>query len=192
MDEIKYNYRKSILRHYVNYTLTKDGLLITSPDYKDRIIPYHEITSLRFEYLLNNRYDSNRYSCTIYTIDNKEYQILSTSYAGIANFENQAEPYVVFVKGLLAIVRKINPNSKIYLGQSKIKYFGNMVLLILVLLLLLSVMSYFPVSASFSIVFKLIMIVFFSFYMVLSFTKNYPRELEIGQEIDESVLPKIK
>lgn len=192
MEEIKYNYRKSILRHHVNYALTKDGISITSPDYKDRLVSYKDINSLRFEYLLNNRYDTNRYSCTINTTDKKEYQILSTTYAGIANFEDQATTYLPFVKGLLELVRNANPDCKIYLGQSKVKYFGYILLMLLIFLLLFGILSFIPVTTTFSIVLKFILIGFYSIYMGLSFIKNYPRELKIGQEIDESVLPKIE
>lgn len=193
MDTIQYTYRKSILRKPVTYTLTDRGLLITSIEFKDKITPYLDIKALRFEYLPNNRYDTNRYSCTVYTIDNNEYQILSTTYAGIANFESQAASYLIFVKALLSLVRNANPNSIIYNGQTNFKYFGNMVFIILTFLLFFVFLSYLPISSSSSssIIFKLILVGFYSFYLVISFKKNYPRKLKNDQEIDEKVLPKI-
>ena len=191
MDE-RYVFRKSFFEKPTEYQIGKDGIVLKNQNVLDKMILFSRIKSIRFEYLPNNRYDlSNRYACTIETLNNQKYQILSTTYVSLANFQSQAETYIPFVKSLYKTVRKEQPNCIFYVGQSKSKYYGTIIFSVLMFVMAYFILAFLSLGGA-TVLFKFVLIGFYGIYLFKSIIRNRPKIIEDGQEIMESVLPDVE
>ena len=70
--------------------------------------PYRDIAGVRLSYA-PSRADHARYRCDLRMRSGQQIAILSTHYAGIADFEDRAATYAPFVRALIARVAAANP-----------------------------------------------------------------------------------
>jgi hypothetical protein len=154
---------------------------------RDLQIPYDQVSNIRLRYLANNRYRTNNYCCSI-TFGQTSLDIYSSSYLGIADFNNQAATYVPFVKELVQKVKAANPSCIVYTGQKPAVYYGNVVFTIVMVVVLFLIFHFLPVSIGFGIIVKLLLIGYLSIFLIKSLKVNKPTQLT-GSELPSNILP---
>ncbi|MCO6498495.1 MAG: hypothetical protein J5I50_12630 [Chitinophagaceae bacterium] len=186
-----YTYRKSALEKPQSWELSDQGISCRQEKGTNIQISYPEIESLRLFYHPNNRYRLNNYCCKITLKNQATYNIYSCTYKGIADFGNQAETYIPFVKELVQRTKAANPDCEIQTGHTPLTYYGNIVFVIVAILAVFLIFSVFPDGYKNGfVVVKLIVIGFLGIYLAKSIRVNKPR-LIFGTEIPNNVLPQI-
>ncbi len=190
MDNI-YTYRKSALQKPQGRELLDQGISCHQERGTNIQISYPEIESIRLFYHPNNRYRLNNYCCKLTLKNQATYDIYSCTYKGIADFGDQAETYIPFVKELVQRAKAANPDCEIRTGHTPLTYYGNIVFVILAVLAVFLIFSMFPDGYKNGfVVVKLIVIGFMGIYLAKSIKVNKP-ELINGTEIPNNVLPQI-
>lgn len=189
MDSL-YTFRKSVLEKPQSWELSEQDVSCSQEVGISVKIPYTEIEKIRLFYHPNNRYRLNNYCCKITLKNQAVYDIYSCTYDGFATFGDQAENYVLFVKGLVQKVKAVNPDCKLLTGHTPFTYYGNILFVIVAVAFLFLLFYWLPVDyRNFFIVVKLIVILYMGAYLAKSIKVNKPRQLD-GSEIPDFVLPK--
>lgn len=183
---ISYTFRKSASDKLQHWEITEQGLLCTDTDQKN-LVPYGFIQSIRLQFQPYRNFRHNNYRCRITTTNGKVIDILSTSYVGFADFTDEAETYVPFVKELVKTTKSENPNSLIYLGQTTSVYNGNQALILIAIAFALVLIFSFPIGQKRLLSLLLIIIGAWQ-YLRMSKNINQPQTLE-GSEIPDYMLP---
>ena len=102
--------------------------------------PYRDIVGVRLSYA-PSRFDSARYRCDLRMRSGQRLAILSTHYAGIADFEDRAATYGPFVRALIARVAAANPSASYRSGKSPVTYWAEHLFLLAMVVLLVLVLS---------------------------------------------------
>ncbi len=182
---MNYTFRKSAFEKPCTWTITAQGLLYEShPEGHQYLIPYKSITFVRLQFQPYHRYRHNNYRCRIKSTLGIS-DILSTSYVDFSKFTDQAETYTAFIKALLALLRKENPNCKLYSGQTTQAFYGNLILLLISVFTLCWLSLFLPLQGKL-VGIGLLLIAAWS-YLRMSFVVNLPRK--IGGDIPKYVLP---
>jgi hypothetical protein len=150
--------------------------------------PYRNIVGVRLSYA-PSRADSARYRCDLKMRSGQRLAILSTHYAGIADFEDRASTYVPFVRELIARVAGANPSATYRSGKSPLAYWAEHIFLLAAVALLVSVLSmagFAYVSGSSWV--KLAIVLFFIPLLIAYTRKNWPRRFK-PDAIPKDVLP---
>ncbi|TZF83604.1 hypothetical protein FW774_08990 [Pedobacter sp. BS3] len=184
-----YIFRKSALEKTQYWELTDEGILCRQEGKTDALIPYQKVQSIRLSYLANNRYRLNNYCCKI-TAGQKTADILSSSYEGMATFNNQADTYIPFVKELVKRVKNTNPYCNLYAGQTPFVFYGNIAFTFVIVVILFLIFYYLPISGGLSIFVRLMLIGYYAIFLVKSFRVNKPQQIT-GYEIPANILPEI-
>jgi hypothetical protein len=135
------------------------------------------------------RVDSARYRCDLTMRSGGKIAILSTHYAGLADFEDRAATYAPFVRALIAKVAAANPSTRFRSGKNPIVYSAEYLFLLAMVALLVYVLSmtgYMPLSDSSWA--KLFIIIGFIPLLVVYTRKNWPRGFT-ADAIPQDVLP---
>jgi hypothetical protein len=102
--------------------------------------PYRDITGVRLSYA-PSRFDHARYRCDLRMRWGQQIAILSTHYAGIADFEDRAATYGPFMRGLIARVGAANPAASFRSGKNPVAYALEHLFLFAMVVLLVFVLS---------------------------------------------------
>ena len=146
--------RANVLEHEAVWRLAPDALELqggpaAGPDVVMRL-PYRDIVGVRLSYA-PSRADSARYRCDLTMRSGAALAILSTHYAGFADFEDRAATYAPFVRALIARVAAANPSARYRTGRNPVAYWAEHLFLIAMIALLvfvLSVTGFAPLSES--------------------------------------------
>jgi hypothetical protein len=184
--------RANVLEHEAIWrlapvTLELQGGPTAGPDVVMRF-PYRDIVGVRLSYA-PSRVDSARYRCDLSMRSGQQVAILSTHYAGIADFEDRAATYTPFVRALIAKVAAANPSARLRSGKNPIAYGAEHLFLLAMVALLvfvLSVTGFMPLSDSSWV--KLFIIIAFVPLLVVYTRKNWPRGFKPAA-IPKDVLP---
>jgi hypothetical protein len=150
--------------------------------------PYRDIVGVRLSYA-PSRVDWVRYRCDLHMRSGQRLTILSTHYAGIADFENRAATYVPFVRALVGRVADACPNASFRSGKSVAAYWAEHVLLVAIVAILVMVLSAFGLSSIMGLVWLKLLIILGSIPLLLAYTrKNWPRRFK-PDAIPSDVLP---
>jgi hypothetical protein len=150
--------------------------------------PYRDMMELRLSYS-PSRIDHNRYRSDIRMRSGRRVAVLSTHYAGIADFEDRSATYVPLVRGLVARVAAENPQVKFRSGKRPLVYFAEHLFLLAMVALLVFVLSITGVTyLSDSSWARVAIIVGFIPLLVLYTRKNWPRTFA-PDAIPPDVLP---
>src|SRR5262245_32221371 len=119
-EQITYKVRTSAFEGERTWRLGADALEWEG-DGKAGAVPYASISELRLSYA-PSRVDAARYRCDATLKTGGTVSILSTHYAGIANFESRAGTYVPFVRALVVRVAAANPAARFRSGKQPTVY----------------------------------------------------------------------
>jgi hypothetical protein len=184
--------RANVLEHEAIWRLTPDTLELqggptAGPDVVMRF-PYRDIVGVRLSYA-PSRVDSARYRCDLTMRSGGKIAILSTHYAGLADFEDRAATYAPFVRALIGKVAAANPSARFRSGKNPIVYWAEHLFLLAMVALLvfvLSVTGFAPLSESSWA--KFVIILGFVPLLVVYTRKNWPRGFK-PDAIPKDVLP---
>ena len=150
--------------------------------------PYRDIVELRLSYA-PSRIDHRRYRCDIRMRSGQRLAVLSTHYAGIADFEDRSATYVPLVRGLIARVAAENAAARFRSGKRPLVYWAEHLFLVAMVALLVFVLSVTGVGyLSDSSWAKLAIVVGFIPLLILYTRKNWPRRFS-PTAIPSDVLP---
>jgi hypothetical protein len=184
--------RANALEYEAIWRLGPDGLELqggptAGPDVVLRF-PYRDIIGVRLSYA-PSRVDSARYRCDLRMRSGQQLAMLSTHYAGIADFEDRAATYAPFVRALIARVAAANPSARFRSGKNPVTYWMEHLFLLAMVVLLVFVLSmtgFAPLSES---SWAKLMIVLGSIPLLLVYTrKNWPSRFT-PDTIPKDVLP---
>ena len=150
--------------------------------------PYRDIVGVRLSYA-PSRFDHARYRCDLRMRSGQQVAILSTHYAGIADFEDRAATYGPFVRLLIARVAAANPAAGFRSGKNPVTYVLEHLFLFAMVVLLVFVLSMvgFAYVGDTSWV-RLFIIVASIPLLVVYARKNWPGRFK-PEAIPEDVLP---
>ena len=191
-DVITHRVRTSILEQETVWRLTPDALEREQvlKDGKSLTVryPYQDIREIRLSFA-PTRVDRLRYRCDFQLKNGVLVAILSTHYAGFADFEDRAATYTPLVRGLIERVAAANPACKFEAGKRPGTYWGEHIFLFLMVLLLVFVIGAVGgASLSTLVMVKLGIVVFYIPVMILYTRKNWPRSFE-PSAIPDDLLP---
>jgi hypothetical protein len=184
--------RANALEYEAIWRLRPDALELqggptAGPDVVMRF-PYRDIVGLRLSYA-PSRVDHVRYRCDLRMRSGQQVAILSTHYAGIADFEDRAATYAPFVEALIARVAAANSAASFRSGRSPVAYWlehAFLLAMIALLVLVLSVTGFAPLSESSWAKFFIILA---SIPLLIVYTrKNWPSRFK-PDTIPKDVLP---
>lgn len=115
--------RRSALEKETCWRLRRDGLEESRPDRAMRFCRYADVVFARLQHA-PSRVDQNRFVCDLRTRDGGRFILVSSHYAGFAQFEDRGATYAVLVRGLLARVGRANPSCRFLAGTSPWQYYG--------------------------------------------------------------------
>jgi hypothetical protein len=153
-----------------------------------RRYPYRDIVGVRLSYA-PSRVDSARYRCDLQMRSGQRLAVLSTHYAGIADFEDRAATYSPFVRALIARIAAANPSASFRSGKNPLVYLAEHVFLFAMFALLIFVLSavgFGPLSESSWL--KLVIIIGFIPLLIAYMRKNWPRRFA-PEAIPNDALP---
>jgi len=154
---------------------------------KKGAFPFSEIVSIRLSFT-PTRFDFARYCCVVKRFNGWRETIVSTSYAGIGSFEDRSSSYAAFVRRLVAEAARANPAIRFEAGESRIKYWGSIAILVGAFALLAVVVLSIGLAPTWLVIAKLAVIAFLLPVGLLWTAKNRPRPFQ-PQEIPPQVLP---
>jgi hypothetical protein len=191
-DVITHRVRTSILEQETVWRLTPDALEREQvlKDGKSLTVryPYQDIREIRLSFA-PTRVDRLRYRCDFQLKNGVLVAILSTHYAGFANFEDRAATYTPLVRGLIERVAAANPACKFEAGKRPGTYWGEHIFLFLmVLLLVLVIGAVGGASLSTLVMVKLGIVVFYIPVLILYTRKNWPRSFK-PSAVPDDLLP---
>lgn len=184
--------RANVLEYEAIWRLGPDALELqggptAGPDVILRF-PYRDIVDVRLSYA-PSRVDSGRYRCDLRTRSGQRLAILSTHYAGIADFEDRASTYVPFVRALVARVADVNPSASFRRGKRPFAYWSELIFLtvmVAILVLVLSLVGFGPLS---DVTWAKLFIVLGSIPLLIVYTrKNWPGSFK-PDAIPDDLLP---
>lgn len=185
---ISYAFRKSAFDNLQRWEITEQGLLCTDTKTNiQNLVSYEFIQSIRLQFQPYRDFRHNNFRCRITTISGGVIDILSTSYVGFADFTDEAETYIPFVRALVKTTQSENSNSIIYLGQTTSAYNGNQALILIAIAFALVLIFSFPIGQSRLLALLLIIIGAWQ-YLRMSKTVHQPQTLQ-EDEIPAYVLP---
>jgi hypothetical protein len=184
--------RANVLEHEAIWRLTSDALELqggptAGPDVVMRF-PYRDIVGVRLSYA-PSRVDSARYRCDLTMRSGGTIAMLSTNYAGIADFEDRAATYAPFVRTLIAKVAAANPSARFRSGKNPITYWAEhffLLAMVALLIFVLSITGTMPLSDSSWA--KLFIIIGFIPLLIVYTRKNWPNRFK-PDAIPSDVLP---
>jgi hypothetical protein len=184
--------RANVLEHEAIWRLTSDALELqggptAGPDVVMRF-PYRDIVGVRLSYA-PSRVDSARYRCDLTMRSGGTIAMLSTHYAGIADFEDRAATYAPFVHTLIAKVAAANPSARFRSGKNPITYWAEhffLLAMVALLIFVLSITGTMPLSDSSWA--KLFIIIGFIPLLIVYTRKNWPNRFK-PDAIPSDVLP---
>jgi hypothetical protein len=149
--------------------------------------PFSEIVSIRLSFT-PTRFDFARYRCVVKRFNGWRETIVSTSYAGMGSFEDRSESYAVFVRRLVAEAAQANPAIRFEAGESRLKYWGSIAILVGAFALLATIVFSIGLNPTWLVIAKLAVIAFLLPVCVRWIAKNPPRSFP-PQDIPPQVLP---
>jgi hypothetical protein len=148
---------------------------------------FSEITSIRLSFT-PTRFDSARYRCTVTRFNGWRENFASTSYAGIGSFEDRGRAYGVFVRALVDEATRANPAIRLEAGESSLRYWSSILILVAALLLLAVILLSVGFNATWIVIVKLMVIAFLLPIGLRWIAKNRPRSFA-PDAIPADVLP---
>jgi hypothetical protein len=150
--------------------------------------PYRDIVGVRLSYA-PSRVDHARYRCDLRMRSGQQVAILSTHYAGIADFEDRAATYGPLVRALIARVAAANPVAGFRSGSKPLAYWAEHLFLLAMVAFMvfaLALTGFAPLSDSSWAKFAFIIA---SIPLLIAYTrKNWPRRFK-PEAIPKDVLP---
>ena len=184
--------RANVLEYEAIWRLQPEALALqggptAGPDVVLRF-PYRDIVGVRLSYA-PSRFDHARYRCDVRMRSGQQVAILSTHYAGIADFEDRAATYAPFVRALIARVAAANPAASFRSGRSLVAYWlehAFLLAMVAFMVFALSLTGFAPLSESSWAKFAFIIA---SIPLLIAYTrKNWPRRFK-PEAIPKDVLP---
>ncbi|MCC6888830.1 MAG: hypothetical protein IT536_09870 [Hyphomicrobiales bacterium] len=144
------------------------------PDVRLRF-PYRDVTGVRLSYA-PSRADAARYRCDITLRSGQRLAIVSTHYAGFADFEDRAATYIPFVRELIAKVAAANPRARFRSGKNTAIFIAEHLFLLAMVALLVGVLGLVgAIPLSESTWTKLFIVLGSIPLLIVYFRKNWPR-----------------
>lgn len=188
MSESEYRVRLHAFEQERVWRVGPEGLSWDGGD-KQGHFPFSDIRSIRLSYT-PTRFDFARYRCSVTRFNGWREEIVSTSYAGIGSFEDRAQDYGHFVRSLVAYAAKGNPAIRFEAGESHIKYWGSIAILVGAFALLALVIFSIGFNSTWIIVAKLVVIAFLFPVCLRWMRKNRPQRFDSGS-IPPYLLPEV-
>ncbi len=181
-DAITHRVRTSILEKETVWRLTPDALEREQVLKDGKVLavryPYQDIREIRLSFA-PSRFDRSRYRCDLQLKNGTLAAILSTHYAGFADFEDRGATYAPLVRGLVERVAAANPGCKFEAGKRPSTYWGEHIFLFLMIALLVFVIGMVGgLSLSHLVLVKLGILVTYIPLMILYTRKNWPRSFD--------------
>jgi hypothetical protein len=184
--------RANALEYEAIWRLQPDALELqggptAGPDVVLRL-PYRDIVGVRLSYA-PSRFDHARYRCDLRMRSGQQIAILSTHYAGIADFEDRAATYGPFVRALIARVAAANPSASFRSGKNPVTYLLEHLFLFVMVVLLVFVLSMVGFAYVGDTSWVRLFIIVATIPLLIAYTrKNWPSRFK-ADAIPEDVLP---
>jgi hypothetical protein len=186
MDETEYRARQNAFGQERLWRVGSGGLFWQGGE-KAGHFPFSEIVSIRLSFT-PTRFDFARYRCVVKRFNGWQETIVSTSYAGIGSFEDRSTSYAGFVRRLVEEASRANPAIRFEAGESSLKYWGSIALMIGAFALLAVVILSIGFNSTWFIIVKLAVIAFLLPICLRWIAKNRPHAFQPGV-IPPQVLP---
>jgi len=186
MSESDYRVRLHAFEQERVWRVGPEGLSWDGGDKKGHF-PFRDIRMIRLSYT-PTRFDFARYRCSVTRFNGWREEIVSTSYAGIGSFEDRAQDYGRFVRKLVAYASKGNPAIRFEAGESHIKYWGSIAILVGAFALLALVIFSIGFNPTWIIIVKLVVIAFLFPICLRWMRKNRPQRFS-PDSIPPELLP---
>jgi hypothetical protein len=173
MSESEYRVRQHAFEQERVWRVGPEGLSWDGGDKKGHF-PFRDIRAIRLSYT-PTRFDFARYRCSVTRFNGWREEIVSTSYAGIGSFEDRSKDYGRFVRSLVAHAAKGNPAIRFEAGESQLKYWGSIAILVGAFALLALVIFSIGFNPTWIIIAKLVVIAFLFPICLRWMRKNRPQ-----------------
>lgn len=155
-------------------------------------VPLANIQRIRLTYA-PGRYQSNRFTCQVWLpAPAGRRTLVNLHFCGIADFSDQSDRYVPFVRALCQRVAAQNPRVEILGGYSRLLYVVVFALLSLLLLAIaaFTVIAWETVNRVPRLPLRLLLLSGLAVVLLLALARNRPRRLR-GDSLPDDLLPEI-
>jgi hypothetical protein len=192
LDPITYRVRVSALENETIWRLGPDALereeIIAGGKGATVRYPYVDIRALRLSFA-PTRFDGVRYRCDLQLRQGTLAAIVSTHYAGIANFEDRSATYGPLVRGLVARVAAANPACEFRAGKHAPAYWGAHIFVLAMIVVLVYVIgAVYGLSLPSIVIIKLGILAAYIPLMIMYTRKNWPRRFD-PSAIPDNLVP---
>lgn len=150
--------------------------------------PYRDIVGVRLSYA-PSRFDHARYRCDLRMRSGQQLAIMSTHYAGIADFQDRAATYGPFARALIARVAGANPSASFRSGKNPVTYLIEHLFLFVMVVVLMFVLSMVGFAYVGDTSWVRLFIILVTIPLLIAYTrKNWPGRFK-PDAIPENVLP---
>ena len=184
---LSFRCRLSALEREAVWRLTPDALERAEDGGGAQRFAYRDAIEVRLSFA-PTRFDTRRYRCDV-RLPSAAATIASTSYAGLASFEDRAGAYTPFVRALVARIAQAAPACAFLAGKRPLAYWAEHIFLLSMLLLaalVIEAVAGVPLSAIVAI--KLGIIAAYLPLAVKYGRRNWPRRFS-PDSIPPEVLP---
>jgi hypothetical protein len=186
---LAYSVRANVFEPEMTWRLGPDALEVeTGAGAAPLRLPYRDFIEIRLSFA-PSRADSARYRCDLRVFGQASTAILSTHYAGIADFEDRGASYAPFVRGLVAQVAAANPKCRFRAGKSFIVYWAEHLFLLAMVALLVAVLIAIGSSHWSEVTWNKFWITLAAIPLLIAYSRaNWPRRFD-PRNIPDDVLP---
>ncbi len=170
------------------WTVEPDALAHARPDGTVSRLAWTAITGVRLAYA-PTRMKTNRHTLTLTSRDGASPAIDNMHFAGIGNFEDRSESFTPFVLACVERVAALSPGAGARLGATTGAYWGQLLFVSVMFLLLATVILVLPFNASWLIIIKLVLIVAMLPVMFRWVGRARPRKIALEAEAFRAALP---
>lgn len=185
-DSASFAVRRSVLEADCTWTVDDGGLRCSSGESAHHMA-FSDIAAVRIEWT-GSRFDHGRYTVNVKGRGGASATIVSTHYAGFAQFEDRSASFTPFLRTLVRLTAQHNPACAFYAGAPLAKYIFNIAALAVGLFLFVLVAALVGVPLTWLIIVKIIVIVSLLPLALRWLKANRPRRFT-PPDIPPDVLP---
>ncbi len=184
---LEHRVRVSALEKECTWKLDGDTLWMATEGQPDISIPLAGIASVRLSYD-PSRFQSKRFRCHLYNAGGKCATIQSSSYKGIADFEDRGETYASLIHALIPRIASLSPRCTFKTGTSNLNWWAQLILLFGIFSILILIMILLYTAIGPLVIVKLILVAIMVPVAIRWFMRNKPAAFD-PQRIPEKLLP---
>lgn len=189
-DAVIYSHRKSTADFNRTYTVEEDSLYWQDEAGRYGQLFFNDLSSIQSQFS-PSRFQSNRYSVRIKSLDNNILELTNTSYVSFSDFEDRSDTYVPFVRALHEKILRHNPGVNFQKGTSLSGYIFAIMVLVFTVAVVAVASAFFVLFGVFWVVLiKLALLIYYFPSLIRYVKRNKPDEYD-PINIPNDILPTI-